>query len=72
MSSSLNTRLETLEATLAPPREYLVVRRYPCMDDAAVRREIRARMHDNVGLVVVLTRYTECPVGRHTHEEDHA
>jgi hypothetical protein len=69
--SNLETRLEKLEAMLAPPREYLVVRRYACMDDAAVRRVIRERMRDTVGLVVIVTRYSECPAGRHTHEKDH-
>jgi hypothetical protein len=69
---ALETRLKTLEAALTPPREVLTIRRYACMDDAAVRRVIRERMRDTIGLVVIVTRYTECPVGRHTHEEDHA
>ena len=69
---ALETRLKKLEAAITPPHETLVVRRYPCMDDAAVRRVIRQRMRDTIGLVVILERYTECPAGRHTHEEDHA
>jgi hypothetical protein len=69
---ALETRLKTLEAAITPPREVLTIRRYACMDEAAVRRVIRQRMRDTIGLVVIVTQYPECPAGRHTHEEDHA
>jgi hypothetical protein len=65
---ALEARVKKLEEALRPAGTLVVVPRYPCETDAQARAKAGdVSDHD---LVVILLRWTECPEGRHTHQDE--